>query len=122
MELKEIFPLTNEQGRKFLSYLQGARLLGIGQTEENKSRKEFYVVYVRGSVPRVAILPTKESPDDGSCFFGTLDYFAVVAACNKIGVRVFWQRYDRPMFPEWAGKEKYAQYKREYDNFITKFV
>ncbi len=124
MQLQEIMEMTNEYGKKFLSsYLKNADFLGIEKTESNISRKEFTLITKERGKIYAAILPDKGTNDDGSCFFGDLNHFAMCYAEGKSGIRLHLQNSGKLMWPVWyTEKEDFLRWKKIYDEMMQKYA
>lgn len=127
--------MTNEHGKKFLeSYFKGREILGVEVTESNKGRREFTMLYVsvnkdwntgkvKGKEVCAAILPDKDTRDDGTCFFGNLRHFAMCYAEDLSGVRLRLQNNGHLMWPVWyTEREDFLRWKSFYDEMMQKYA
>lgn len=93
---KDVLALCNEPSQAFIETWinsdhknENIKYLGIERTENNKSRKEFTLIYSefdqynKKTVILAAVLSDAGTKNDGSCFFGDLSHFAKVCANIK---------------------------------------
>ena len=125
---KKVYAMTNDFGKKFLNdWFKKYDIIGVEEDTDNL-RKEFFIIYkypqntTNGFGIAVAVLPQKDSINDGCCFFGDLDYFARIHACNKVGLKILWMPNGTPMWPVWyADKENFLKFKKVYDELKGKY-
>lgn len=126
MELQQVKEMTNDFGKKFLdSYFKGYDIVGI-EREHGESRNEFMIIYtyIYKNEKKVcaAVLPNKNSRNDGTCFFGDLKHFAMCYAEDKSGVRLHLQNNGHLMWPVWyTEKEDFLRWKKFYDEMMQKY-
>lgn len=107
MKRQEILDKTNEYGKDFVNrWLKNYEILGTDQLNSSLSRKEFEVIYRRtDNTVGVAVLPEKDSTDDGTCFFGDLKYYALVLALEVARIEIKWPPActgnSYPVWPTW---------------------
>lgn len=122
MELQKIMEMTNGHGKEFLRWFENCSILGTEVTEENSSRKEFTFIY-RHEDGKVcaAVLPVKESSNNGCCCFGNLEHFAMAYAAGKSGIRLL-PRKGGFMWPVWYTEQKdFERWRAFYDEIIEKY-
>lgn len=120
---EKILSMTNEYGKKFVANLLGRyKFLGIEEKDDN--RKEIFVIVERDEKIYAIVLPMASSIDDGCCFFGSLDYFAIIQANNKAGLKTYWSVSDNPIHPKWYlghDDEKLHAFVKEYRRILDKY-
>ena len=135
MELQQVKEMTNDYGKKFLDFwFKEKEILGVERGGNNNCRKEFTIVYVSenldwhtGKVTSTeictAVLPDKDSKNDGCCFFGDLQHFSMVYAEEKSGVRLRMNPQNcKLMWPVWYTEEKdFLRWKSYYDEMMKKY-
>ena len=126
MELQQVKQMTNDFGKKFLdTYFKSYEIIGV-EREHGASRNEFIIVYTymwKGERKvSTAVLPNKDSKDDGTCFFGDLKHFAMYHAEDKSGVRLRLQNNGQLMWPVWyTDREDFLRWKSFYDEMMRKY-
>lgn len=122
MELKEIESMTNNHGKKFLGWLAGCNILGVERTETNICRKEFTLVYEGKSGVMTAVLSDRGTENDGNCFYGNLEHFAMNFAAEKSGIRLKLRNSGNIMWPAWyTSQEDFNRWKVFYDEIMQKY-
>lgn len=117
---------TNIAGREFLKKINNCEILGLITPQEN-SRRESYVLY-RSKDKKIYCCVVPQS--DGKttpCYFGDLEYFAIIYACSVSGIKCQWNKNDRPAWPSWfmdfsnkKDREKWGNFIDAYNNIINK--
>lgn len=134
MELQQVKEMTNVHGKKFLDmWFKDCKILGIEIGGSNSCRKEFTLVYesvnhdrysgkITGTEICTAVLPNKDSSNDGCCFFGDIEHFAMVYAEEKANVRLRMNYNCKLMWPVWyLEKEDFLRWKSFYNEMIRKY-
>lgn len=115
---EQVCSLTNEHGKKFVNmYLKNVRFDAIIKTDNNKSRKEFTLVFKFDSENHIscAILPISTSIDNGCCFFGDINHFAETVANHIFGItdsRYAWRFSD----------EDFNRYWKTVDSIVKRYT
>lgn len=125
---EKVYAMTNDFGKKFLNtWFKKYEIVGIEcERESSNSRQEFIIVYKiptkNGFELATAVLPMKESTNDGTCFFGGFEYFARIYATEKVGIKTRWMANGNVMWPVWyTDKEKFCEFKKVYDELKAKY-
>jgi hypothetical protein len=134
MEIQQVKEMTNDHGKKWLDmWFNDKEILGVEVGGDNKSRKEFTIIY--NSVTRnwrtgeivneevcTAVLPNKETNNNGCCFFGNLQHFAMNYAAGLSGVRLRMSNNGRLIWPVWyTEKDDFLRWKKYYDEMMQKY-
>lgn len=107
MERQNVLNQTNEYGKQFVSHcLKNYEILGIERHKSSAERNEFDVIYKRtDNTVGVAVLPEKDSKNDGTCFFGDIKYYAIVYALEFAEIKIIWPPActgnSYPVWPTW---------------------
>lgn len=124
MELQQVMAMTNDHGKKFLNmWFAKKNIIGVEKTESNVCRKEFTIIYseLKGDI-FTAVLPCAETTNNGCCFFGNLEHFAMCYAEGKSGVRLRLRNSGKLMWPVWYTEEEdFARWKACYDEMMQKY-
>jgi hypothetical protein len=124
MEKEKVYQMTNDHGKRFLNdWFLSKEILGIERTESNISRKEFTIIYryPDGNIC-AAVLPDESTINNGCCFFGDLQHFAMCYAEGKTNVRLRLCNSGKLMWPVWyTEKEDFLQWKKFYDEMMQKY-
>ena len=121
MDIQQLKEMTNDYGKKFVGWIENNRILGVEITESNQLRNEFTVLYESQNGVYTAILPNKDDKNDGCCFFGDLQHFAMCYAAGKTGLITKWMGH-KMIWPAWyTEKELFDEWKRHYDSMMQKY-
>lgn len=77
MTWDDVRPMTNEGGRKFLTWVDESWEV-LGTTERGARDGEFFVIYRVGNQYRLFCLSKSGEMNDGSCCFGTVRHYSLV--------------------------------------------
>jgi hypothetical protein len=120
---EKILSMTNDYGKKFFSWISKYEMLGIERTDNNVSRKEFTVIFrdSDGCV-RAAIFPDADTANDGTCFFGDLEHFAMCYAEEKAKVRLRLNYNGHLYWPVWyLNEEDFLRWHKFYKEMKQKY-
>lgn len=120
---EKVLSMTNDFGKKFFGWISKYDIIGIERTPTNDLRKEFTVLFKDsdGQI-RAAIFPDACTNDNGCCFFGDLEHFAMCYAEQMSGVRLHLRNNGNLMWPVWYLSEKdFLRWKRFYDEMKKKY-
>lgn len=123
---EKVYAMTNDFGKKFLNdWFKKYDIIGVEEDVDNL-RKEFFIIY---KIPTknsfelaAAVLPMKNSTNDGTCFYGGFEYFARIYATKKVGIKTRWMANGDVMWPVWyTDKEEFIKFKKVYDELKAKY-
>lgn len=107
---------TNQAGREFL---KDKKILGV-ETKQD-SRRELYVAFMAyNGKPYFCVVPQSDGTTS-PCYFGDLEYFATVHACDVAGIMCHWKDNGRPAWPKWFIDFDDPQDSAQWDVFIKTY-
>lgn len=120
---EKVLEMTNDFGKKFFGWISKYEILGIERTPSDDLRKEFTVIFRDSdSCVCAAIFPDACTNNDGCCFFGDLEHFAMRYAEQMAGVTLRLRNNGHLMWPVWyLTEEDFLRWKKFYDEMKQKY-